>query len=114
MWIFLNDAFLSAVEHRNDPNLLLVRARVSGDLQRVFPDLAKNVQKTTKADYRFRLAVDRTRFMEALNQEVGRIDYGNFKKSVKEFDRHEAYLDVWSAMYGLQQDRAVIDDKKGK
>jgi len=41
MWIFLSDSFLSIVD-KDDPSgaTLLVRARVAGDIERVFPGVA--------------------------------------------------------------------------
>ena len=36
MWVFLSDAFLSIVAHRDDPDALLVRARRQGDIECVF------------------------------------------------------------------------------
>ena len=36
----LNDSFLSIVENMNNPEELLVRARVKGDIERVFHDAA--------------------------------------------------------------------------
>ena len=106
MWVFLNDAFLSAVEHRDDSDKLMVRARLQGDLDRVFPDLAGQVKKTPTADYRFRLVVSRERFMQAMMDEVGRIDYTNFKNSVAEYGRHQIYLDVWQVMFEAQDAEA--------
>ena len=32
MWVFLNDAMVSAVAHRTKPGQLMVRARLAGDL----------------------------------------------------------------------------------
>ena len=36
MWIFFNNAFLSIVENRDNKFELLVRARVKGDIQKIF------------------------------------------------------------------------------
>jgi hypothetical protein len=54
MWIFLSDAFLSVVADKADPSgeRLLVRARRSGDIERVFPEAA--VFSVAGADYAFR------------------------------------------------------------
>ena len=38
MWIQFNNAFLSIVENRNNKLELLVRARVKGDIEKIFPD----------------------------------------------------------------------------
>jgi hypothetical protein len=100
MWLFLNDAFLSVVAHRDRPDDLLVRSRVDGDIQRAIPDA--EVFTDDAADYRYRAIVSRERFKMALADAADRIDYGNFKDSIKKSDvrRKSAYLSVWSAMAG--------------
>lgn len=52
MWIMLNNAFLSIVENRNNKDELLVRARIEGDIERVFPE-ADSFQDE-QADYKYR------------------------------------------------------------
>jgi hypothetical protein len=37
MWIFCESGFYSIVQHEDDPNTLIVRARIKGDLERLFP-----------------------------------------------------------------------------
>jgi len=106
MWIFLNDSFLSIVEHREDATKLLVRARKRGDIERVFP--AATVSHTpVRADYAYRAVIDRTAVAVAISERVLNIDYPNFKDSVPEDDRHDAYMDVWTAMHGFQRQRAL-------
>lgn len=105
MWIFLNNAFISAVQHREKPGSVMVRARVAGDLERVFPRHAKKVERTPGADYLYRLVVHKDTLARALAKAATRIDYANFKDSVEERDRHDAYMGVWSAMHRLQYQR---------
>lgn len=100
MWIHMNDAFLSVVAHRTDERMLLVRARVAGDIERVFPGVA--VGETPDADYRFRTLLPREVVAGAVAAAVGCIDYDNFKNSVADDDRHAAYSDCWYAMRRLQ------------
>jgi hypothetical protein len=101
MWIFLSDAMLSIVEHRDDAAVLMVRARVKGDIQRVFPKA--EVLTTPAADYRFRANVPREEVAAAMTAAVEAINYDNFKNTVSDQARHDAYLDVWSATMGLQR-----------
>jgi len=70
MWIFLNNAFLSIVDKGGDGSTLLVRARI-----------------------------DRETVALAMAEVVKGIRYSNFKDSVRERSRHDAYMDVWSAMH---------------
>ena len=100
MWIFLNNAFLSIVDKGGDGTTLLVRARKAGDIQRVFP--GTKVEVSPKNDYRFRARLERELVAQALAESVRQITYPNFKGSVTEHDRHDAYMDVWQAMYRFQ------------
>ena len=55
MWIMLNNAFLSIVQNRNNKDELLVRARIEGDIERVFPEA--NSFQDEQADYKYRAFV---------------------------------------------------------
>ncbi|HTB46630.1 MAG TPA: hypothetical protein VK741_23635 [Acetobacteraceae bacterium] len=96
MWVMLNDSFLSIVAHRSRKNLLLVRARQRADIEVVFPHA--KITRTPKADYEFRASITRRMVERAMVAEVRRIDYFNFKSSVADQRRHNAYLDVWVTM----------------
>ena len=105
MWIMLPDAFISVVEYvvtPPQPDKLLVRARVKGDLEKIFP--RNEVERTADADYLYRTVVTRNQLKLAMLNEIDRIDYRNFKNSVPVEDkpRHDAYLRCWSAMMSLQ------------
>ena len=103
MWIFLSNSFLSIVKHRDLPESLLVRARVEGDITNVFPDAA--VFQDRIADYRFRAIIPRAVVGQALLAAAEAIDYTNFKNSVPNPVRHDAYMEVWSVMQELQDHR---------
>lgn len=120
MWLMLNDAFLSIVHKDCGPGDLLVRARRPGDIEKVFGRRTR-VVRATDADYLYRAVVSRASVEEALEQEIGRIDYGNFKDSVVDEDLHTAYLAVWGAMASVQNPRpysepfvAKKQSKKGR
>ncbi len=106
MWIMLPDAYISAVAYITNPpqdHLLLVRARVKGDLEKLFP--GNTVERTVDADYLYRTIVTRNQLKLLLLNEVDRIDYKNFKNAVPTEDkpRHDAYLKCWTAMNHLQE-----------
>lgn len=101
MWIFLNDAFLSIVDKEGDGTTLLVRAREEGDIERVFPDA--KVIHTPHNDYPYRARIDREQVAERIADAVRHIRYGNFKATVREPDRHDAYLGVWREMVRFQE-----------
>ena len=102
MWIVLNNSFLSIVKNRNDENELLVRARVSGDIEKVFNDA--DVFEDANADYKYRSYLNRKVVANAISEELMNIDYDNFKSSVSKDDnmRNTAYMNVWSALNKMQ------------
>lgn len=103
MWLMTNKSFVSIVEHRDDPNLLCVRGRFKGDVDQF---LGRKVEvETPDADYRFRAVAPRTLVGERMLIAVGSVDYPNFKNSVREKWRHDAYLDVWGVMWREQKAR---------
>lgn len=103
MWIHLNDAFFSIVADPARPEDLLVRARVRGDIERLFP--LAIVTETPHRDYRFRAWIPRLTFAAAIAERVAETSYPNFKASVPDPERHLAYARCWSVMHGFQQDR---------
>lgn len=110
MWIFLNDAFLSIVQHRGRPGHLMVRARVEGDIERVFGEGVRVITTPAPADYRFRVTLERGEVVAAMERCVQAIDYPDFKSSVAEHDRHHAYFGAWSSMQRLQSQREAGPD----
>lgn len=104
MWIFLSDSFLSIVDKGDlSGATLLVRARVSGDIERVFP--GATVIEGAGTDYRYRARIDRNLVAEKIAAELRSVNYGNFKSTVKDRRRHDTYLEVWDAMMSYQSDR---------
>ena len=57
MWIVLNKSFLSIVKNKNNDSELLVRARVKGDIEKVFDDA--DVFEDENADYKYRSYISR-------------------------------------------------------
>lgn len=115
MWIFLNNAFFSIVAisprandlppavARERASFLLVRARIEGDIERVFPNA--EVRRTDTRDYRYRAFVPREAVAQRMAATVDAIDYHNFKGSIALDDegRHNAYLSVWQVLYNAQR-----------
>ena len=101
MWILMNDSMLSVVRHDDLPGALLVRSRLAGDIEQVFPDA--QVVENGGSDYRFRATVPELEVAEAVRRRVLDIDYGNFKSSVPEPKRHHAYFKVWDVLHRMQE-----------
>lgn len=107
MWICQNNAFLSVVEPSSrDPkaaggDFLLVRARVRGHIEAVFPEAA--VIEVPGRDYQFRAYINREAVAKTMFVAVMGIKYGNFKDSVRDDELHHAYAKVWGVMANLQE-----------
>lgn len=102
MWVFLSDSFLSIVDKGDKSGrTLLVRGRRKSDIERVFPQA--EVIEGGGTDYRYRARIDREEVALRIADAVRRIDFPNFKSSVHEHDRHDAYVRVWDAMYRYQE-----------
>lgn len=108
MWIFLSNSFLSIVAVKNQPDVLLVRARIAGDIECVFPEA--EVLTDIGSDYKYRAFLSRKLVAEVIALEIENIDYTNFKKSVNPYNRELAYFDVWARMidYQLQENSHKI------
>jgi hypothetical protein len=108
MWVVTTRGFLSAVEHREEPDTIIVRARVRGDLDQLKPvvkGLRRRAFRDDSADYCYRVHVTREEWREALSLFGERIDYGNFKDAVKQEQgpvRAGIYMSVWSALTRLE------------
>lgn len=106
MWIFLPDCMVSIVAHRTQPDALLVRARVAGDVSRFALRGGFEVSEfeDPNADYRFRAVLPRVIVMDILANHCMGMDYANHKGAIAPGDRvrHDWYMDVWDAGYRVQ------------
>ena len=101
MWIQLNNAFLSIVENRKKTTELLVRARVKGDIEKVFPEA--DVFEDNNADYKYRAFISKVIVAEKIMLKVTEINYDNFKNSVKEIKRKKVYGNIWAELRKFQK-----------
>ena len=110
MWVFTTDGFYSAVEHKNDPSLVMVRARAKEDLANLRTRLAPTgvtlfIAHTPDGDYEWRMSLPRHLWARYLDTAVEAIDYLNFKDAVTHeqgWQRSSLYHDVWATMMQLQ------------
>ena len=79
MWLFTQHGMVSVVQHREDPNMLLVRSREPGVLRELFKGTETRIHKLPKADYRYRAMVDRDGFWDVMIRQINQINYPNFK-----------------------------------
>ena len=102
MWIYTTDGFYSVVQKDWG---LMVRSRVKGDLEKLFPKkMHRHIIQTPDADYLYRILVGRDEFEEAMIKAMRRINYPNFKDAVHEKDKRRVayYTRVWATMYQMQ------------
>jgi hypothetical protein len=100
MWFCFNNGFVSAVEHRDDKNTLVVRARRREHLEDNFPNRKIVVGGST--DYKYRIFISKKDFAEIIKDRIMNIDYDNFKNSVEDDDLHELYNGFWLLHYRFQ------------
>lgn len=104
MWIFSKTGFVSAVEHRDDPSLIMLRARARKDLGPFLKVPGTKVNITPDADYKYRVILPKDAFSKILSSMASDIDYPNFKNAVHgDPGRDNAYMHVWSAMRAFQK-----------
>ncbi|EHQ9605883.1 hypothetical protein KS527_004648 [Salmonella enterica] len=100
MWFFGSDSFLSVVQHKKDPAILVVRARRPGHIEKMFP--TANVVTLDGRDYQFRADLPREVVAARMAQYVMEMSATNFKDSVKEPAYHNACYGVWNCMEAIQ------------
>lgn len=102
MWLCLSDAFFSVVEPDDvGGDVLLVRARRKGDIEKVFK--GHEVKRTPGRDYLYRALIPREAVAQVLADQVRQISYDNFKNSVKENKLHGAFARFWHIHADLQE-----------
>jgi hypothetical protein len=103
MWIFTKQGFVSIKQHKDDFGKLLIRARVNGDLEKIFPGC--KVSKNTGTDYKYRTTVNRAAATSVIANAVFDINYTEgFKTSVDDHHRRSPfYLRIWEMLVDMQE-----------
>jgi hypothetical protein len=130
MWLFTDRGFISVVAYNEKKDVrdnlagklsrrgrkrlgrspMLARARVRADLEQLRPYFSYlQIQDVRDADYRYRALIPRKAFADFAGDRAGAIDYdSHFKEVASERsaktspDRHQWYMQVWSAGYQVQ------------
>ena len=80
MWLFTKNSFISVVQHRQQPDNVLVRARVRKHLEKLFPHRGKEIYADSSADYKYRLLISKRELSEVVSDYIlCGLDYDNFK-----------------------------------
>ena len=103
MWLIFKNSFLSIVQDKNNSERLLVRARIKGDIENIFPEA--NVIVGAGSDYKYRAFINRKIVSNAIKENLDNITYTNFKNATAEKDKQRAlrYAKIWSIMYRAQK-----------
>lgn len=115
MWVFTQHGFISAVEHYDNKEQLVVRARDKQSLEMASLLFGKEIVCSPSNDYPFRVFLERTEFMEFLRIETEMLNYTNFKGRL-DSSRGELWHDtasqVWSVMHDIEDKDARPQRKK--
>ncbi len=119
MWLITTRGFFSVVQHRDDEEMVLIRARALEDLEslcelagEVLDDAieggfsADAIIEMDDADYRYRLITDAEAWAEVVGALTAEVTYPNFKSAVtaRDPDRAHVYMDVWRDLLEIQRD----------
>ncbi len=111
MWLMTAHGFYSVVQHRDDSDQFLVRARVRGDLDNLkrVASIDAPIKDTPGGDYKHRLYISREQLGAMMATLTESIEYDNFKDHIHALpdQKHKsrAYMTVWSAMQETETPR---------
>jgi hypothetical protein len=131
MWLFLNDAFISAVAYRpgkekdleelcglSGKNLLLVRARSSAHLQALIDNHGLEdfqFMYRPEHDYAWGGLTRKEDFADVIAGYIEtELQYTNYKASIQDDSLHDAAARVWGVMHSLQKVNKINRASKGQ
>jgi hypothetical protein len=109
VWIYTVDGFYSAVQDRDDPSRIMVRARQRVDLETLLKRLDQGdleILAWTGSDYAYRVFMPREMWLQYLENMGQELDYTNFKARALpagDYSRSDAYHRVWGVMRDWQE-----------
>ena len=107
MWVLTTHGFFSAVENRDDPSQVMVRARVREDLESLCAQLdGPEPVYGQGTDYPWRTFVSKEEWAQWLAGAAREIEYDNFKNAVAREQGHaraSVYGEVWGALKRLEE-----------
>ena len=114
MWVFVNDSFVSIVEHDSDATLLQVRARRKVDIKNFLGKeiIPTEIIETPSADYSFRVFLPRFEVARIVSNKIAQIDYGNFKNSIEDDALHDMAAEVWQSGYRNLDSKSIWKKQK--
>lgn len=107
MWVFTQHGFVSAVQHFENPEQIVVRSRDKESLALACAFFEKEIISSPRNDYPFRIILSRAEFAEFMQTEVAMLDYNNFKARL-DVSRGDLWHDTATQVWGIMHD---IEDK---
>lgn len=120
MWTMTKIGFYSVVQHRADPNDVLIRARSKQDLENLLDFARKTLASVgglndevgaieatiARADYPFRLSCTKVAWATLMGAMIGDIDYDNFKTRIGKSSpaRAHTYGLVWQDLHRIERE----------
>jgi hypothetical protein len=120
MWIFTKFGFYSVTlgdpeycpDKGSDCFQIRARARVDLELLEAWAEVDQRAPKyvysalssivhTPAADYPFRVVISEKGWKWLASHLASTVDYRNFKSTIKDNERHDIYMRVWSVLKGL-------------
>lgn len=124
MWTATCAGFFSAVQHRDDHDQMMVRARSHADLVNLLaiaeaqqPQITATIVETGRADYPYRVTVSRDEWKVLIGALIDGIDYDNFKNAVAKTNptrSHGAYMRVWTDLHTIEREPGALVGKLAK
>lgn len=108
MWIFTKNGFVSCVQHRENTDVIIVRARKREHLASFVGDqLAANIFTLEFSDYQYRIELPRATLQQLVAAQIDQLDYPNFKNSIgyDEMDYQRACGATWEVFYHAYRDK---------
>lgn len=107
MWLFTKNGYYSIVQDsycKHDE--VVIRARVEKDLIDLMKEASINyaLTKTPYADYKFRIIIKKEDLKKFINDYIDKLDYNNFKNSIKDKRRSRYYGNIWAELFEMGED----------
>ena len=101
MWLFTQRGFFSIVQHKGNPAVFVVKARVKGDIEKYWPEAA--IERNEFFDYLYRTNLPREQVEPVIAKIVSDINYDSFKGSLEDKNRYSWYVRVWEVLCMMQE-----------
>jgi len=113
MWLFTQYGFYSVVQHEENPEAFLMRARVKNDLENLLKltQIETPISHTPRAQYAFRVLLSQAEWNRIAQVLTRAVDYPSFTNRISELPdqstKNAAYGSIWNALENVVQPSAA-------